>query len=120
MPVRCHVLAGGFTVMSTPTSSSLPPLEEGQRLTREEFERRYDAMPHLKKAELIDGVVHMPSPVRLDQHGEPHSDLVTLLGVYKMLTPGVLSGDNSTVRLDTENEPQPDVLLLIDPRCGGQ
>jgi hypothetical protein len=109
--------------MSTPTvppTASVPPLEQGQRLTREEFERRYDAMPHLKKAELIDGVVHMPSPVSIDQHGEPHADLVTVLGMYKILTPGVRSADNSSVRLDNENEPQPDVLMLIEPHCGGQ
>ena len=48
----------------------VPPLEDGQRLSREEFERRYDAMPGLRKAELINGVVHMP-PVSLEGHGEP-------------------------------------------------
>ena len=51
----------------------IPPLVDGEHLTRDEFERRYDAMPGLKKAELIEGVVHMPSPVRHDQHGDPHS-----------------------------------------------
>ena len=29
-----------------------------------EFERRYEAMPEVKKAELIEGEVYMPSPVR--------------------------------------------------------
>ena len=53
--------------------ASLPPLENGDRLTRAEFERRYDAMPGVKKAELIEGVVYMPSPVRLRRHGEPHA-----------------------------------------------
>jgi Uma2 family endonuclease len=96
------------------------PLEQGDRLTREEFERRYEAMPYLKKAELIDGVVYMPSPVRLDVHGEPHLDLATWLGVYKSATPGLRGGDNATARLDLSNEPQPDLLLLIDPACGGQ
>jgi Uma2 family endonuclease len=96
------------------------PLEPGDRLTREEFERRYEAMPHLKKAELIEGVVYMPSPVRLAAHGSPHVDLATWLGVYKAATPGVVAGDNATVRLDEQNEPQPDLHLMIDPRCGGQ
>jgi hypothetical protein len=42
----------------------IPPLENGDRLTRREFERRYNAMPDVKKAELIEGVVYMPSPTR--------------------------------------------------------
>lgn len=93
---------------STP---ALPPLENGDRLSRAEFERRYDAMPHLKKAELIEGVVYVGSPVRFTQHGRPDSDVQTWLGVYRIATPGVESGGNSTVRLDLDNEPQPDVLL---------
>ena len=96
------------------------PLEQGDRLKRDEFERRYQAMPHLKKAELIGGVVYMPSPVRLDAHGEPHLFLATWIGVYVAATPGVRGGDNATARLDLANEPQPDLLLLIDPACGGQ
>jgi hypothetical protein len=77
-------------------------------------------MPGLKKAELIEGVVYVPSPVRFEQHGEQHADLMTWLGVYRVHTPGVRVGDNSTVRLDLDNEPQPDGVLLIDPACGGQ
>ena len=53
--------------------SVIPPLEPGDRLSRAEFERRYDAMPNLKKAELIEGVVYMPSPVRVRRHGGPIS-----------------------------------------------
>lgn len=98
----------------------IPPLENGDRLSRTEFERRYDAMPHLKKAELIEGIVYMPSPVRHRQHGQPHSYLMGWLVVYLASTPGVQVGDNSTVRLDLDNEPQPDGSLLIDPECGGQ
>jgi Uma2 family endonuclease len=77
-------------------------------------------MPHLKKAELIEGVVYMPSPVRLRRHGQPHLRLLTWLGTYEAATPGVEGGDNGTVRLDLDNEPQPDGFLLIDPACGGQ
>src|SRR5690348_8433323 len=61
----------------------MPPLENGDRLTRDEFLRRYDAMPHLKKAELIEGVVYLPSPVRQKYHGRQHSHLLTWLGVYE-------------------------------------
>src|SRR6266446_10428945 len=98
----------------------VPPLENGDKLTRAEFERRYEAMPHLKKAELIEGVVYVPSPVRYRHHGAPHALLIGWLVQYAAGTPGVEVSDNSTVRLDLDNEPQPDALLLIDPACGGQ
>ena len=98
----------------------VPPLENGDKLTRAEFERRYEAMPHLKKAELIEGVVYVPSPVRHRYHGHPHIHLANWLGHYEAGTPGVEASDNSTVRLDLDNEPQPDGLLFIDPACGGQ
>jgi Uma2 family endonuclease len=100
--------------------ATLPPLENGDRLTRAEFERRYDAMPELKKAELIEGVVHVPSPVRFEQHGRQHFDLIGWLSYYRAFTPHVSGADNSTIRLDLDNEPQPDALLLIDPAAGGQ
>ena len=111
--------------MSTPSplfspDDRLPPLEPGDRLTRPEFERRYEAMPHLKKAELIEGVVHMPSPVRHRRHGRPHLQLAGWLAAYEAGTPGVEASDNGTARLDLANEPQPDALLLIDPARGGQ
>lgn len=99
---------------------SIPPLENGDRLSRMEFERRYDAMPHLKKAELIEGIVYMPSPVRHRLHGRPHGHVMGWLILYEAGTPGVQVGDNSTVRLDLDNEPQPDAILLIDPERGGQ
>lgn len=102
------------------SGSEVPPLEPGDHLTREEFERRYESMPHLKKAELIEGVVYMPSAVRHRHHGRPHLHLGTWIGVYEAATPGVEGGDNCTARLDLENEPQPDLLLLIDPARGGQ
>jgi Uma2 family endonuclease len=97
----------------------VPPLEPGDHLTRDEFERRYDATPGLKKAELIEGVVYMAPPVRWDYHGEPHFSLISWLGYYGAFTPGVRGGDNSSVRLDLGNESQPDAFLLIDPACGG-
>ena len=91
-----------------------PPLKHGEKLTRDEFERRYEAMPHLKKAELIEGVVYMPSPVRTDIHSDPHARIMTWLGVYWTATLGVQCADNATVHLDPNNETQPDALLRID------
>ncbi|MBI3411575.1 MAG: Uma2 family endonuclease [Planctomycetes bacterium] len=98
----------------------IPPLEQGDLLTREEFERRYDAMLDLKKAELLEGEVYMPSPVRLRKHAGPHAKLITWLGTYEAHTPGVLAGDNASIRLDVDSEPQPDAVLLVDPDCGGR
>lgn len=97
-------------VIKTP---AILPLQNGDHLTREEFERRYDAMPQLKKAELIEGRVYMPSPVKIS-HGSTHADIITWLGMYRAMTPGVLLVDNGTVRLDEENEPQPDASLRIE------
>jgi Uma2 family endonuclease len=98
----------------------IPPLEPGDRLTRDEFERRYNAMPEVKKAELIEGVVYMPSPARLKRHSSPHVDVAGWLYFYRAATPGVESALNSTVRLDPANELQPDAILFIEPESGGQ
>ncbi len=100
-------------------ATRLPLLESGDRLTRAEFERRYAAMPWLKKAELIEGVVYVGSPVRVEVHAKPHGMLVTWLGTYAAATPGVELADNATVRLDLDNEPQPDALLRLEPAAGG-
>ncbi|MEA5617655.1 Uma2 family endonuclease [Cronbergia sp. UHCC 0137] len=105
---------------NTSNYSFIPPLESGDRLNRLEFERRYKAMPNLKKAELIEGVVYVASPLRFEPHAEPHANLMIWLGNYKVCTPGVRLGDNATVRLDLDNEPQPDAILLIDTACGGK
>jgi Uma2 family endonuclease len=105
---------------AVPGNGTIPPLKDGDRLTRAEFERRYMAMPDLKKAELIEGVVHVPSPVRQRSHGRQHLHLSFWLCAYEGSTPGVEAGDNSTVRLDLDNEPQPDCLLFVQPEHGGQ
>ncbi|MGB3517143.1 MAG: Uma2 family endonuclease [Elainellaceae cyanobacterium] len=98
---------------TSPFLSHLPPLENGDQLTRNEFERRYAAMPHLKKAELVEGCVYMSSPVRIAQHGDPHARMMAWLGIYWAATPGIQAGDNPTVRLDADNEVQPDALLRL-------
>ena len=104
-------------VLSTRTftthSADIPPLQNGDRLNRLEFERRYTAMPELKKAELIEGLVYMGSPLRITKHGKPHSDLLGWLVYYAAFTTNVEVGDNCTVRLDLDNEPQPDALLRV-------
>lgn len=96
----------------------MPLLQSGDRLTRSEFERRYSAMPRTKKAELIEGVVYLPSPVSTTRHGEAHLRLGTWLGSYaaKMR---LVCADNTTVRLDADNEPQPDLVLCLPAERGG-
>ena len=99
---------------------SLAPLANGDRLTRQEFERRYAARPDVKKAELIEGVVYMPSPVHFAAHAQPHGVVLAWLVTYCASTPGVQAADNATIRLDLDNEPQPDALLRIEPEAGGR
>src|SRR6185312_2961302 len=113
------VLVMNATVFPTRISHT-PPLESGDRLSREEFERRYHAMPHVKKAELIEGEVYMPSPVSWEFHANPHGLVVLWLATYTSSTPGTGVGDNPTIRLDAENEPQPDVVMIVRPECGGR
>lgn len=88
----------------------VPPLQAGDRLTREEFERRWELHPEIKKAELIDGLVFTEMSVS-PRHGKPHSRLVGWLVAYETMHPELESMDNTTVRLPGENDLQPDVLL---------
>jgi len=96
------------------------PLEAGAVMTRVEFERRWEAQPSLKCAELIDGVVHMNAATRADAHGDPHGIIVTWMGTYVALTPGVQVLAEPSIRLDADNMPQPDACLRIPERAGGQ
>jgi hypothetical protein len=98
----------------------VPPLQNGDRLTRDEFETRYESMPAGIKAELVEGVVYIVSPVSEEFHSEPHFDLIGWLAIYRNMTPGVIGGDNGTVRLDLDNESQPDAYLRIPSSLGGQ
>ncbi|MDZ8189412.1 MAG: Uma2 family endonuclease [Nostoc sp. ChiSLP02] len=108
-------------VKTPPQHPTIPLLENGDKLTRYEFERRYNAMPNLKKAELIEGIVYiMPAALRFRSHGQPHAWILTWLGTYEATTPGVALGVEPTVRLDLDNEPQPDAVLFINPGAGGQ
>ncbi len=115
---------------STPTSpaattaSGVDPaargLQEGLRLSRVEFERRSAERPDLNKVELVEGIVRMPSAVRYAGHGKPHATMVWWLGAYAVATPRVHVVDNATLRLDGDNDLQPDAAMLIDPGAGGQ
>jgi len=97
----------------------LMELHAGDRMTREEFHRIYEKMPEDFKAELVGGIVHVPSPLK-HKHGSSHLVLATVFGVYEARTPGVDAGDNTTILLGDEGEPQPDLYLRILEEYGGQ
>ncbi len=96
-----------------------PPLRDGDRLSRAEFMRRWEALPDLKRAELIDGVVHLPSPVSRT-HDQHHALFATLLGLYQLATPGCRWGITGTWLMSENSAPQPDLTLEILPEFGGQ
>lgn len=93
-------------------------LEPGQKLSLDEFLRRWEGIPHLKRAELIGGIVYMPSPLKAD-HGDGGFIAGTWLGVYSSQTPGTRGSDNATTIMD-EDCPQPDYLLRLLPEAGGR
>jgi len=97
------------------SAPTLTILENGDRLNRIEFERRYTASK-VKKAELIKGLVYVESSVRFSTHAKPHAQIVAWLGTYQAVSSDLKVGINPTVRLDDENEPQPDAVLF---RLGG-
>jgi Uma2 family endonuclease len=108
-------------VKTPPQNWTIPLLENGDKLTRYEFERRYNAMPNLQKAELIEGIVYiMPAALRFKSHSQPHGWIIGWLFTYEAATPAVALGVEPTVRLDLDNEPQPDAILLITPEAGGE
>ena len=94
------------------------PLDNGDRLTAAEFLRRYEAAPDVRKAQLIEGIVHMPSPVRFTAHAQPDSLIQLWLGIYALEHPGLEAIPNATLLLDTDNTPQPDAILCTAPQPG--
>ena len=100
--------------------TTCPALQSGDRMDAAEFHWRYSLRPDVKNAELINGVVYVSSSVNLTKHGGPHFDLIGEFSVYRKQTPGVIAGDNSSILLGGDNEPQPDVLLCWDREHGGR
>ena len=107
--------------MFQPKDASVPPLRDGDRLTPDEFERRWDAMPNLKRAELIDGRVFLRTkPVSWTWHAVPHGFVMLPIGLYSAYTAHVPSGIAPSVRMAPRSIPQPDVVLRVDEECGGR
>ena len=110
------------TIATSPATSSGPallPLENGDHLDQKTFHARYEAMPEHFRAELIGGIVYVPSPLKRP-HSRGHVMLIRWLGDYEDATPGVEVHDNATTILSDENEPQPDANLIITTPGLGQ
>ena len=108
-----------MSTIDKPRTKTLPPLIAGQRLDQPTFHERYEAMPPETRAELVEGVVYMPSPMRRD-HGTEGRIVAGWLFCYQLKTPGVEGADGATVKLDQQGEPQPDCQLHFAPELGGQ
>ena len=106
--------------MNQLSTIAIPLLREGDRLTRAEFEQRYQAIPDFKKAELLHGVVYMASPVRLRQHGRPHGIIAAWMTLFEDSRPQYEFAIDTSIRLTDEDEPQPDSFLYLTPDHGGR
>ena len=104
---------------TTHTTLRLPLLEAGDHLDQATFHARYKAMPPSFHAELIGGMVIVPSPLSRG-HGVYHALVMGWLTQYWIATPGTLTWDNATTILGEASEPQPDGALIIEPACGVQ
>jgi hypothetical protein len=103
--------------MATAIEQRVPPLAQGDKLTREEFLRRWEAHPEIQNAELIGGIVHMSSPVPVE-HGDKDGQVGGWLQYYSAFTAGTASGHNTTSFL-LGDTPQPDLNLRVLPAFGG-
>jgi len=101
-------------------ATDIPLLHAGDRLTRIEFERRWEVVPELTRAELLEGVVYLPPPSVPYKFGVARFDLIGWLGLYRLHTAGVSGSVNASIRFDERNMPQPDILLRILESHGGR
>ena len=102
-----------------PMSKRLPPLENGDHLDQPTFHARYQAMPEDCRAELIGGIVYMPSPQKIP-HSETQLLVVRWLDEYAEATPGTKALLNNTQILGPKSEPEPDACLYVTPGHGGR
>lgn len=106
--------------LEPPRRRATPILQNGDHLSRAEFEELYQRTSEKTKAELIEGVVYMASPVTIDMHAEQDANILGWLTCYRILTRHVKAASNGSFRVNEDNEVQPDQMLYIDSRHGGQ
>jgi Uma2 family endonuclease len=118
---NCAFTGDAMSAIPRPISARRNPeeLQSGDCMTQEEFHRIYERMPEDFKAELIGGTVYVASPLKI-AHSESHPLVSAVLTLYQGSTPGVKTGDNGTLILGNESEPQPDLYLRIEAQFGGQ
>ncbi len=88
-----------------------PALESGMRLSAEEFDRRYALTGDCIKAELVQGVVYVASPVRIDEHARPAARLTTWVDGYAIHHPGTAAAAEGSLYLSSADHVQPDAML---------
>lgn len=108
-----------MTTVKSPQSKRLPPLESGDRLDQPTFHARYLTMPEDCRAELIGGIVYMPSPQKVP-HSKAQRLVVRWLDEYAEATPGTETLLNNTQILGPDSEPEPDACLFITSEYGGR
>ena len=79
-------------------------------LSGAEFERRYEQYPGMR-AELIEGVVYVGSPMHHLNHGKPALMAAAWLGTFEASHADVDAATGSSIRLDPDNRVQPDAFL---------
>jgi Uma2 family endonuclease len=104
---------------SLPESEPPPRLDSGDRMDSETFMAIYEQMPEGFRAQLIQGVVYVASPISAD-HGRPNQDVSFWLGSYQLRTPGVRPFAATTLQLGLNDNPEPDASMMIAAECGGQ
>ncbi len=87
-------------------------LENGAVMAREEFHRLYAFRPELHRIELVEGVVYMPSPIKVEGYADAQALLMEWLAAYTLGLPGLRHTGPGTVLLDDQNEPEPDAMLF--------
>ncbi|MBI2767171.1 MAG: Uma2 family endonuclease [Chloroflexi bacterium] len=98
--------------MVSPIAAAADLLQNGDVMSREEFHRRFSECEDLERVELIEGVVYMPSPVKLRSHSRRQTLVIVWLSAYEDLHAGeVEATQEASVLLDGQNEPIPDAML---------
>ena len=106
--------------MAAPPTTAEPVLHAGDHLDAETFLRRWEGMPELKRAELVEGRAYlMPSPVS-EMHGQPHDVVMQWIAAYRRLTPGLAGLVDTTLVIDDETVLQPDYQLNLPQAAGGR